>query len=342
MSTSPDVEVQPIAAVDVPRALSGSPVRRGLDRVAPYGSIIVLVAMVGYFALSHPDQFWTRDNLIEILNDGSLLAIIAGGLTLALISLDFDLSVGAMATLSGLTAALLLAHDMSLGLAILLTLGLGLVVGLVNGFVVVRLGVSAFIGTLAVMTILQGLGTWWADGASVNVDNVTFTNWATDEVAGIPLPVVVMGVWYLLLWFLLERTTIGRRIYVVGANPLAARLGGMPVSTLRIAAFVASALAATVAGLLLTSKLFGAYPAAGDPFLLDAYAAVFLGAVTVRLGQFHILGTLVGVLLLSVMSNGLTIVGAEAYVTNLLKGGILIAAVALAGTSGTLKRMAKR
>jgi ribose transport system permease protein len=192
------------------------------------------------------------------------------------------------------------------------------------------------------MSILNGLGTWWAGGASVTVNNVTFTNWATNKVAGIPIPVIVAIVFYAVLWFVLERTTIGRRIYAVGANAEAARLGGMPVSQVRAGAYVVCAIGATAAGLLLTSKLFGAYQNAGDPLLLDAYAAVFLGAVTLRLGQFHIVGTMVGVLLLAVLSNGLTIMGTQSYVGDLIKGGILIAAVAAAGTSGTLKRMAGR
>jgi ribose transport system permease protein len=315
--------------------------RRVLERVAPFGSLIVLAGLVAFFALSDPQRFWTTDNLISILNEGALLGIVACGLTIPMITLNFDLSIGAMATLSGLTVALLMQHSVSPGVAILLVLLLGLLVGLVNGFVVVRLGVSAFIGTLAVMTMLQGLGTWWAGGASVPVKDQAFTSWATAEVSGIPVPVVVAGVFFLVFWFVVERTTIGRRLYAVGANREAARLGGVRFRSLQVAAFVACALAATVAGVLLTSKLFSAYQGAGDPFLLDAYAAVFLGAVTLRLGQCHILGTLIGVLLLSVMENGLQILHQPTYVDDLAKGAILVAAVTLAGTSGTLKQMAR-
>jgi ribose transport system permease protein len=326
---------------------AGSPsararIRMVVEKLTPYGSLIVLAAMVFYLVYNHYYEFWTADNLKALLSDAAPLAIVAGGLTIALISLDFDLSIGAMATLSGLTLALLLEKSIPLGFAILIVLALGAVVGLINGAVVVRLGVSAFIGTLAVMSILNGLSTWWADGASVNVDNVTFTNLSSNEFLGLPLPVIFAIVFYVVLWFVLERTTIGRRIYAVGANAEAARLGGINVGRLRIGAFVVCALGATVVGLLLTSKLFGAYQNAGDPLLLDAYAAVFLGAVTVRLGQFHIFGTAVGVLILAVLANGMAIIGTDAYVGNLIKGTILVVAVAVAGTSGTLKRMAGR
>jgi ribose transport system permease protein len=342
MSTSVEAPPPPPAVTPAAPRSGRSRARMIVERITPFGSLIVLVAMVAYFAYNYYYEFWTKDNLIALLSDGAPLAIVAGGLTVALISLDFDLSVGAMATLSGLTLALLLGKSVPLGLAILMVLALGVIVGLVNGFVVVKLGVSAFIGTLAVMSILGGLSTWWASGASVNVTDVTFTGWATDMVWGLPYPLILAIVFYFFLWFVLERTTIGRRIYAVGANAEAARLGGFNVARLRMGAFVICAVGATVVGLVLTSKLFGAYQNAGDTLLLDSYAAVFLGAVTIRLGQFHILGTAVGVLILSVLSNGLSIIGTEAYVGNLIKGGILVAAVAIAGTSGTLKRMVGR
>jgi ribose transport system permease protein len=341
MSTATQTPAAVAPPSDAP-ASARSRMRLWFERIAPFGSLAVLIAMVAYFAFNYYDQFWNSDNLLALLSDGAPLAIVAGGLTLALISLDFDLSIGAMATLAGLTLGLLLEQDLSLGVAIALVFALGATVGLINGLIVVKLGISAFIGTLATLSILNGLGIWWADGASVDVRNPTFTGWALDDIAGIPVPLLLAVVVYAVLWFVLERTTIGRRIYAVGANPEAARLGGIAVTRFRIGAFVVCSVGATIAGLVLTSKLFGAYQNAGDPLLLDAYAAVFLGAVTLRLGQFHILGTAVGVLILAVMANGLAIMGTEAYVGNLIKGGILVAAVALAGTSGTLKRMAGR
>jgi ribose transport system permease protein len=334
--------VTPASSAKVPPVRTRSPWRVVFERVTPFGSIAVLIAMVAVFAIVNPSEFWTSENLISILNDGSLLAIIAGGLTVVLISLDFDLSVGAMATLGGITLALLLQKHVALGFALVIVAALAAVVGLLNGLIVARLGVSAFIATLAMMTILNGLSTWWANGASVQVQNATVTNWATDKVAGVPVPVIVTVIWYLGLWFVLERTTIGRRLYVTGANREAARLGGVRVSRFRLGAFMTCSISAALAGILLTSKLFGAYQGGGDPFLLDAYGAVFLGAVTLRIGQFHIIGTIVGALILSVLSNGLTILSAPAYVTSLLKGVILIAAVAIAGTSGTLKRRTSR
>lgn len=307
------------------------------NAIAPYGTIAALVLLLATFGIAKPDQFLSSDNLLAILSQGSLLAIVAGGLTLCLISFDFDLSIGAMASLGGLTIALLLQDGMPLLPAVALVVLLGATVGLVNGLVVVRLGVSAFIGTLAMLSILNGLGLWWAGGSTVPIVNEAFSSWATAKVAGVQVPIVVALVWYLVLWVVLERTTIGRQVYAVGANPEAARLAGLKVRSMRVSAFVVCSTAAAVSGMLLASQLFGAYQGAGDAYLLDAFAAVFLGAVTLRLGQFHVLGTAVGILLLAVMTNGLNIVGLPAYLVSILKGLILIGAVAVAGTSGMLK-----
>lgn len=313
-------------------------IRAVFETITPYGSIVVLIALTAYYAERYSSIFWTASNIKQLLAGTAPLAIVAGGLTVALISLDFDLSIGALITLSGLTTALLLQKHVALVPTVAIVLALGVVTGLANGIVVLRLGVSAFIATLAAQWILDGLGTWWSGGGSVNVADAGFTSWGTSSVAGIPIPVVVMGVFYIILWVALERTTLGRKVYAVGANEEAARLGGIPAVKVRLAAFVLCSVSAAVAGLLLTSQLDSAQPGVGDPLLLQAFAAAFLGAVTIRLGHFNVLGTAVGVLILAVLSNGAAIAGTQGYVVDLIQGGILIAAVAIAGASGTLKR----
>jgi ribose transport system permease protein len=311
--------------------------RANLLGVAPYGTVVALVVLFAVFAVVKPSEFLASDNLLAILSQGSLLAIVAGGLTLCLISFDFDLSIGAMVSLGGLTVALLLQEGVPASAAVGMVLLLGLMVGLVNGLVVVRLGVSAFIGTLGMLSILEGLGLWWAGGSAVPVLDANFASWATSKFAGLQLTVIIAVIWYSVLWVVLERTTWGRYLYAVGANQEAARLSGLRVRSTRVAAFMVCAGAAAATGILLTSQLSGAYQGAGDSYLLDAFAAVFLGAVTFRLGQFHIFGTAIGILLLAVLTNGLNIVGLPAYLVSILKGVVLIGAVSLAGLGGTLK-----
>ncbi|MDO8211651.1 ABC transporter permease [Conexibacter sp. CPCC 206217] len=303
--------------------------RRALQP-ARYATVGALVLMVVVFSILKPGDFATWDNWRSILSQGALLAIIAGGLTLCLIQWDFDLSIGAMATLGGLTAALLVRHGWALPLAIVATVALGCLVGLVNGIVVVRFRVSAFIGTLAMMSILGGVGLWWTGGTPVPITDMAFQRLAFRQVAGVPLPVIVAIVWYLVLWVVLERGKLGRKLYAVGSNREAARLAGLRVPRIRILVFTVCAAAAAAAGVLLASTLQGGYQGAGDAFLLDAYAAVFLGAVTLRIGKFDIFGTAVGILILAVMTNGLNLLALPTYLISIIKGVILIVGVAAA------------
>jgi ribose transport system permease protein len=316
-------------------APSGRPipsVREISRRIAPWGTVISLVALIFGFGLAEPDVFLTTSNLRTVLGESAHLGIVAAGLTLVLISWDFDLSVGAMATLSGLTIALLLEQGVPMLPAIVLAVLLGSAVGLANGLIVAWLNVSAFIATLAMMTIVGGVGRFFSQD-TVPISHTTFLDIDFDLVLGIPLPAIIAILVFIGLWVLLERTKIGRLLYAVGANPRAAYIAGIPVRLVRISAFVGASSLAALAGVLIASRLSGGYHGAGDPLLLMAFAAVFLGAVTIRLGQFHILGTAIGILILAVMRNGLDILGWESYVIQIVTGLILIVAVAFAGIS---------
>jgi ribose transport system permease protein len=312
----------------------------GVRVLAPWGTVVSLIVLLIVFGIAKPDSFLTADNLRIVLSESALLGIVAGGLTLVLISWDFDLSVGAMTSLAGVTTALLLREGFAFVPAIILPILLGTVVGLINGLVVARLRVSAFIATLAMLTILGGVAEWWTHSESVPITNSTFLKIDVTRVLGIPLPAVVAIVVFALLWVILERTKFGRLLYAVGANPEAAYIAGISVRTVRIGAFIGAASLAGLAGVLLASRLSGGYLAAGEPFLLQAFAAVFLGAVTIRLGQFHILGTVIGILILAVLRNGLNILGWEAWLISVVTGVILIASVTYAGVSQVLRSRA--
>jgi ribose transport system permease protein len=321
------------ATLAVDKSSTRTKVATVVSTLAPWGTIVALGVLILVFSLAKSELFLTTSNLKALLAESAGLGIVAAGLTLCLVSWDFDLSVGAMATLSGIVVALLLEHGNGIVLAIALSILLGVAIGLINGVIVARLNVSAFIGTLGMMTILGGLGNWWSDSKTIAITNQGFLNIAFDEVAGVPLPAIIALVIFVALWVILEKTTYGRRLYAVGANPNAAHIAGIRVRTVRTSAFVGASTLAAVAGLLLASQLSGGYHGAGEPYLLNAYAAVFLGAVTLRLGQFHIVGTFIGILILSVLSNGLAVLSTPSYVTQLATGAILIGAVSLAGVS---------
>lgn len=332
------MEVQTTATTDTTQG-QVQPVQPGrpgrpkslLTLAGPWGTIAALVAMIVAFSIAKPNEFATIANFNVILNQAALLAIVATGLTLVLISWDFDLSIGAMITLGGLTVSLLLNQGLPLGLAILLTLLMAVGFGVINGLVVTKLNISAFIATLGMMTILNGVGDWWSDSATVPVSSTTLLNIDTAKIAGVHVPVAIALLVIVVAYVALEHTKAGRRLYAVGANMDAARIIGIRPARVRIVCFALCASAACLAGILLASRLTGGYHNAGDPFLLNAFAAAFLGAVTLRPGQFHILGTAIGVLILTVLTNGLSVVSAPAYVNDIVQGVILIFAVASAG-----------
>jgi ribose transport system permease protein len=310
--------------------------KRAASGAAPWGTIGALVIISLAFGVSRPSTFATVNNLRVIFDQAALLAIVALGLTLCLISWDFDLSIGAMATLAGLTVALLLQRGWSPGWAIAATVAMAAGFGLVNGIVVARFKVSAFIGTLAMASILTGLGNWWTNTAAIPILSSSFYGLDTLPVARVHFPVVVAAAVFVVMYVTLEHMKLGRKLYAVGSNPIAARIAGIRVSHLRIGAFACCSVAAALAGILLSARLSGGYQGAGDPFLLNAYAAAFIGAVTLKIGHFTALGTVVGVLLLTVITNGLNILGTPLYVTQIVEGVILIVAVAISGLARVL------
>jgi ribose transport system permease protein len=303
--------------------------RDRVGRAAPWATVIALVVLIVVFGALKPHAFLSWANFRTVLLQSAGLGIVAVGLTLVLILGEFDLSVASMATLGGVVAALLSEHGVPILLAFLLTIVLGLIVGTVNGLITARLNVSSFIATLATTAIITGLGTWWANSRAIGVTDRTFLKLSTDRVVGVPLPAIIAIVAYGLLWVVLERTRVGRMIYATGSNSEGARLAGIRVDAVRVGAFAGCSAFAAIAGILLASQLSSAYQGAGEPYLLPAFAAAFLGAVTVRSGQFHILGTAVGILLLTLLTNGLDVVAAPSYVAQLISGAILISAVAL-------------
>ena len=297
-----------------------------------YGTFVGFVALVAIFALLRPTIFLSLNNLRNITEQVAILAVVAAGMTVVMVAGDFDLSVGTLASLCGVVVADLLIGGNGLTVSLLLTLGVGALAGLVNGLLVAYAGLSAFVATLATMTAYRGLSLWYTGGATLfsGIDE-RFRPIGQGSTVGIPNAVLVMVAVLLIVWFVLEQTTLGRRLYAIGGNPEASFLAGIQVRRLRLVAFVVSGLGAALAGIVLTSRLFSAHPTAGEPFMLTSIAAVFLGMTMFREGEAHIPGTFFGVLLLGVLSNGLNILQVNSYLQNVLTGVIIILAVLVSG-----------
>ncbi|GAA2131009.1 ABC transporter permease [Arthrobacter humicola] len=322
---------------------SASSQHRALSSVARFGTLAVLVLMIIGFGLASPDAFMSQRNLINVLNQGALLAIIASGLTFVLVVGQFDLSFANVVSLSGIIGVGLMQRSgWPMIAAIAATLVIACLVGLFNGFLVSYLRVSAIVATLATSTIVLGINFWYSNGVPITVPSGAFTDIARGRIIGIPTPIIIMAVILALLWVVLNRTLLGHHSQAVGSNPTASRLAGVRVGRVTVVAFVIGSLCAGVAGLLLAARIGSGQVTAGDGFLLSAFAAVFLGASVLRDGEFHILGTFVGVLIVTVMNNGLSILGAPSFVQYIFQGVILIAAVALSTTSRRILGMQRK
>jgi ribose transport system permease protein len=319
-----------MTTVDQP---SGARRRRGRTAIYNYAVLIALLFLIVVFSLISPSTFPTIGNVRAIVNSQGVLLILALGLTMPVISGDFDLSVGFN---MGLAGTLVAAFSGVLGwpdwAAIVATLLVAALVGLVNGWLIVTLGIDAFIATLASGTVLGGLTLYVSNGSILTTVPGSLGDFAQTKLplVGIATPALVGFALAIALWYVYEHTPVGRWLYFVGEGREAARLTGLPVTSLRIAAFVGSGLVSGLAGLLLTGELGGMSPAVGPTFLLPAYAACFLGATTIKPGRVNALGTVVGLYLLVVGVTGLELLGVESWVEQVFNGVALIVAVAFA------------
>ncbi|WP_245440797.1 ABC transporter permease [Mesorhizobium sanjuanii] len=298
-----------------------------------YGTIIVLGSMLLIFSVLQPGTFATIGNFRNIINDMAIGTIVAAGLTVPLVAGDFDLSIGYVASFCGLLVVGLLSFSgLSIPLAIVLVVGLGTLIGIVNGIVVSKIGVNAFIATLGTGTIVVGLNYAYSGGIPLQLtQSREFTNIAIGRIAGVPHLVIIMAVVLALLWVILNRTVQGQHIKAIGVSPESARRAGVAVDRSRIVAFAIASTCAAIGGVLMASNLGSGQVTAGDSFMLTSFSAAFLGSAALREGQFHIIGTLIGVLTVAVGNNGLAMIGAPIFTQFLFTGCLLVVAVALGG-----------
>jgi ribose transport system permease protein len=265
----------------------------------------------------------------NIVEQSATLAIVSAGVTIVMVTGDFDLAVGALASLVGIVVALLLKSGASVFASYAAGLALGAVCGLLNGALVAYGGLSAFVATLATMTSFGGVALLLSKGVTVFGLPDKFLWIGQASIGGIPVSIFFMVIVLILAWVLLEQLTFGRRLYAIGGNVEASFLSGINTKRLRLFGFGISGLTAAFGGILLTSRLASAHPQAGNPFMLNSAAAVFLGMTAFREGEAHVGGTLLGVFIMGILGNGLNILGVNSYVQSILTGVIIIFAVLL-------------
>lgn len=298
-----------------------------------FGFVLIFV----FFALRLPGTFPTAHNLINIVQQVSMLAVVAVTMTFVMVMGDFDLSVGSMASLAGIAAALVFVAGGPVWLGLAAALAVGLAGGAINGILVSYVGILPFVATLGTLTVFNGAAFFISGGKTIFGRDIpaSFSGFARggialSEAVRLPNLAITALLVALVCWFVLEQTTFGRRLYAIGGNREAAHLAGLKVRRLRLAAFALTGLGAAGAGLMYAARVASANPTQGSGLMLDAIAAVFLGMTMTRQGEPRVAATLAGVLVLGILDNGLTQLSVNSYVREMLVGAIVIAAVAAA------------
>jgi ribose transport system permease protein len=319
-----------------------------LKSLQTYGTLVCFVGLLGFFWWMLPDTFMTGRNLINITQQMSMLAVVAFAMTVVMAMGDYDLSVGSMATLSGIVAAVVFRETGSVALGVSMAIAVGMIGGTLNGFLVSFIGILPFVATLGTLTIFSGLAFLLSEGKTIFGGDipVSFSGFAKggiplwsngEQVLLLPNLTMVAVIVLLAVWFLLQKLVFGRHIYAMGGSAEAARLAGVNTRMTRLAAFAITGLGASIAGLMYAARVASANPTQGSGLMLDAIAAVFLGMTISRHGEPQVVHTLVGVLIIGVLSNGLTQLSVDSYVRDILVGTIIIAAVAV-GSFEKLRR----
>jgi ribose transport system permease protein len=319
---------------DPPRA-TASPTSRWVSRLAfdKVGAIYVWIAIIIVFSIWVPETFPNLTTAKQILNANAITGLAALSVTIPLAARVFDLSFALNMTLCGVAVAHFIVDGVPLVPAVGLGVLIGLVVGLINATVVVGMKIDSFIATLATGSLIQALITLVTDDTPISDVKLAggFSKIGQTTVQGITLPVLYFLIVAVAIWYLLEHTATGRRLYAVGFNPDAARLAGVKVARLQFMALVTSGVLAGSAGIVLASILGGGSPTAGTPYLLPGFAAVFLGATQLKNGRFNAGGTLIAVLLLGTGTTGLGLANAPQWSGALFVGIVLIAALTVTG-----------
>lgn len=295
-----------------------------------YGTIFAGVAIILIFSVLRPTSFATLSNFINITRQISLLVVIAIGATLIMSVEEFDLSIGALASLGGVLAAKFAVLGVPLPLSFILPLVIAFVIGYINGAIVTRFKVLSFITTLAMGTIIGGF-TFWFTGGSTVFQNIpkNFTIIGSKTLMGVPMLSIIMIVLIIIFWFVMRHTVFGRLLYAIGGNESASSVSGINVERNKNMAFAICAMMAALTGVLVASRLGSAHPTGGDGFFLQAYAAAFLGRTVFKGGVANIWGTFIGAAILGVLANGLTIMQVPTFMQDILTGVIIIAAVVM-------------
>lgn len=304
-----------------------------------YGVVIGFLVLCIAITIATP-AFASHKNILNLLRQSSIIGIISAGMTFVIISGNFDISVGAVAALSGAVIMKLSASGMNLFAAMALALVLCGVIGSVNGFVVAKIGIPSLIATMGMVSIVKGSMLMLTGGYPITANYVVLDFIGNGYVFGVPVPVLIFALTVFVAYIVLTKTKFGRYVYSVGGNAEASKLNGINVDAHKVKVFIINAVLAGLAGIVLVGRMGTASPVAGDGYDMDAIASVVIGGTSVSGGSGSPLKTVIGVLMMSVINNSFNLLGVDMYFQYIFKGLIILFAVGF--DSYSKKRLALR
>jgi len=293
-----------------------------------YGLVLSFLALCIVLTILS-DRFLTTGNIVNILRQSTINGIIAIGMTFVILTAGIDLSVGAVLALATVVAADLMQQEIAMPLAVAVGLGLGALLGLVNGVIITKAKVPPFIATLGMMTVARGLALTYTQGRPITGLPESFRTLGTGSIGPVPMPIVIASVAFILAYFLLTRMRTGEYIYAIGNNPVAARYAGINVDRNIMFVYASAGLLSAVAGMILIARLNSAQPTAGLGYEFDAIAAVVVGGTSFTGGQGGLGGTLLGVLVIAVLNNGLNLLNVSSFYQPVVTGVVIALALLL-------------
>jgi ribose transport system permease protein len=290
------------------------------------GLLVAVVILIAFFAIQS-DGFLTPENVLVVLRQISINAIVALAMTFVILTAGIDLGVGSVLAMSGTIMIVVLSAGAPLWLGLLVGVGVGTLTGLMNGFIIAKGRLAPFIVTLGMLSAARGVARGLSDSRAVRYDSDVLGFLGNGRIATIPTPVIIMLVWLVLCYYLLHQTRFGRHVYAVGGNLEAARFSGIRVDRVLVGVYALSGFAAGLGGVILAARLSTSQPNAAVGFELDAIAAVVLGGTSLAGGRGRLSGTMLGALIIGILNSGLTIIQVPSSFQLVIKGVVIVGAV---------------
>ncbi len=303
--------------------------------ISEYGAFLALMLLVVLISIISP-EFRTAGNFLNLLRQATFNGLIAFGMTCVILSDGIDLSVGSTLALSAVICAKLMTNGIPAIVAMFVALIIGTLLGVVSGLLVTKGRLQPFIATLVTMTAYRGLAMILTDGkpisrlaevAGTSANQFAFKLVGRGNFCNVPIPAILLIIALCVFFFVLNKTTFGRKLYATGSNAKCAKLVGVNITKTKIIVYAISGFMSALTGLLLISRLDSAQPTLGDGYELDAIAAVALGGTSMSGGRGKITGTIAGVLIIAVLNNGMNLLEVSSYYQDVIKAVVILVAV---------------